>query len=118
MVDVREVLDGNVWPQDVRSFGGDEVDILAEQLVLGDDSVRRAAAVALLELFGDRDPVIRTLAVKALPLVRANLTAGEIRTAIRRHHDALLIAPVEHRNVRFPTLLAAANPAVEPSQSS
>jgi hypothetical protein len=109
MLDVREILDGDVWPQDPRSFGGDEVDILEEQLASLSAEMRRTASLAVLMLFGDDSAVIRTLAVKSLPVVFEHVTTNEVRDAIASHEAALSIAPIEHRNVREPTLFAAAN---------
>ena len=104
VVDVRAVLDGKVWPQDVHDFVGDHVDILDEQLALTDDAGRVAVARQLMELLSDPDLLIRTYAVLALGRACRIVGVDLMRTAVDEAYDALNVPGVPLWQVRGATL--------------
>lgn len=107
-VDVRAVLAGNVWPQDVHDFVGDVVDILDEQLELVSPDERAVAAVDLLGLLGDDDLVIRTWAVIGIRRALRVLGNDVVHAAIARHEPMLDVPGAPIWQVSQPTLLAEA----------
>ncbi|MEI7991576.1 MAG: hypothetical protein WCH93_03995 [Actinomycetota bacterium] len=107
-IDVRAVLDGKVWPQDVHDFVGDVVDILDEQFAQAGPAERDAAARDLLDLLADDDLVIRTWAVVGIRRALRVLGDDAVFGALDTHRDALSVAGVSLWQVSQPTLLAEA----------
>ena len=103
-IDVRSVLDGEVWPQDPHDFVGDEIDILREQLGLSEDEARADAAGQVLQLLADQDIAIRARAVLALETVRPWLDDATISHALRTNRAALGVAPPPMWQIRAATL--------------
>ena len=103
-LDVRAILDGQVWPQNVHDFGGDNVDILDEQLALLNDDERADAAQQVLALLADPDILIRSYAV--LSLRRAKNIVGEdaVRDALAEHHAHLAVPGAPMWQVHHDTL--------------
>ena len=107
-VDVRAVLDGKVWPQDVHDFVGDVVDILDEQLELADPPERVQAARDLLELLAEPDLVIRTWAVVGIRRALRILGDDPVEDALERHAAHLTVPGAPMWQVSQETLLAEA----------
>lgn len=107
-IDVRAILDGQVWPQDVHDFVGDVGDILDEQLEPLDNDDRIDAAHQLLDLLGDDDLVLRTWAVLSLRRATEILGIDEVQAAITGHREHLDITPPDMWRVQHPTLLEEA----------
>jgi hypothetical protein len=108
-IDVRSVLDGQVWPQDPHDFVGDNVDILREQLSLADEQACTEAASQVLHLLGDHDIAIRAHAVVALAAVRRWLDDDAIDQSLRRNRSVLLVDPPPMWQIRASTLWAEAH---------
>ena len=108
-IDVRAILDGQVWPRDVHDFLGDVVDILDEQLEPLDQPDRVDAAQQLLSLLGEDDLIIRTWAVLSLGRAVSILGIEPVRAAITANNDFLDVAPPEMWRVQHPTLREEAN---------
>lgn len=107
-IDVRAVLDGQVWPRDVHDFVGDVVDILDEQLEPLNAEDRVEAAHQLLDLLGDDDLILRTWAVLSLRRATEILGIDEVQAAITGHQEQLDVTPPEIWRVQNPTLLEEA----------
>ena len=90
-LDVRAILDGQVWPQNVHDFGGDNVDILDEQLALVDDDAQTDAAQQLLALLADPDILIRSYAVLSLRRAKDILGEEAVRNAMNAHQTHLTV---------------------------
>jgi hypothetical protein len=94
MLDVRNILDGQVWPRNVHDFGGDVTDILMEQLEGGDSATIADAAQQLFELFRDDELLIRSYAVLAIGSIRKVVQTELIRQAVEQAELFLKVAPV------------------------
>ena len=103
-IDVRAVLAGAVWPQNVHDFGGDNVDILDEQLALVDDDARTDAAHQLLALLADSDLVIRSYAVLSLQRAKKVLGEAPVRAALEAHRADLAVPGAPMWQVQHDTL--------------
>jgi hypothetical protein len=107
-IDVRAVLAGNVWPENVHDFSGDNLDIFDEQVAPLDDADRRDAALQILHLLGDPDLVIRSYAVLALCRAKAVVGEPEVRAAIAHAAEHLDVPGAPMRQVHHATLLEEA----------
>lgn len=99
-VDVREILEGKVWPRDVHSFGGGPMEILDEQMEDASDADRLDAVRQLIALFADDDLLIRTYAVLSSRHVARILGPASLREAADSHVASLGVkgSPVwQHR---------------------
>ena len=99
-VDVREILEGKVWPRDVHSFGGGPMEILDEQMEDASDADRLDAVRQLIALFADDDLLIRTYAVLSSRHVARILGPASLREAADSHVVSLSVkgSPVwQHR---------------------
>jgi hypothetical protein len=103
-LDVRRILDGQVWPRDPHDFGGDVVDILDEQLSTVGDADRQDAARQLLALFRDPDLVIRGFAVLAIRRALAAIGEEAVRQALADSSDRLAVAPAPMWQISHATL--------------
>ena len=100
IVDVREILDGKVWPRDVHDFVGGPMEILDEQMEDASDADRADAVQQLTGLFADDDILIRTYAVLSSRHVIRILGPDALREAVAAHASTLEVkgAPVwQHR---------------------
>jgi len=94
MLDVRNILDGQVWPRNVHDFGGDVTDILMEQLEGCGSATIADAAQQLFELFRDDELLIRSYAVLAIGSIRKVVQTELIRQAVEQAELFLKVAPV------------------------
>ena len=92
-IDVRAILDGQMWPRDVHDFVGDVVDILDEQLEPLDNDDRGDVAHQLLDLLGDDDLILRTWAVLSLRRATEILGINEVQATITDHQQQLDVPP-------------------------
>jgi hypothetical protein len=100
VVDVREILDGKVWPRDVHDFVGGPMEILDEQMQDATDADRLDAVDQLIRLFADDDLLIRTYAVLSSRHVARILGPDALRRAADSHWATLNVkgSPVwQHR---------------------
>ena len=99
-MDVREILDGKVWPRDVHDFVGGPMEILDEQMADADDKDRLDAAHQIISLFGDDNLLIRTFAVLSSRHVVRLLGSDALRRAADGYRATLDVkgSPVwQHR---------------------
>ena len=88
-MDVREILDGKVWPRDVHDFVGGPMEILDEQMEDASDADRTDAIRQLAELFADDDILIRTYAVLSSRHIIRVLGPEALREAALQHASSL-----------------------------
>ena len=108
-LDVRRILDGQVWPRDPHDFVGDVVDILDEQLADADVAERQDAARQLLALLRDDDLRIRGFAVLAVRRAMAILDETTVRREVSASAQWLEVAPPPMWQITHATLAAEAD---------
>ncbi len=104
MLDVRNILDGQVWPKNVHDFGGDVTDILMEQLEGCDPATIADAMQQLFLLFADEDLIIRSYAVLAISNVKKLVDESLIHSALELSASSLKVAPAPIWQISHSTL--------------
>lgn len=104
MLDVRNILDGQVWPKNVHDFGGDVTDILMEQLEGCAPDVIDNAAAQVFTLFCDDNLLIRSFAVLAIGNLRQLVDCQHIEQALQLAKSCLSVAPAPIWQISHATL--------------
>jgi len=104
MLDVRNILDGQVWPRNVHDFGGDLTDILMEQLEGCDPATIADAMHQLFLLFADEDLIIRSYAVLAISNIKKLVDESMVHSALEHSVASLKVAPAPIWQISHGTL--------------